>query len=1056
MAMFCWYRSLAWHELCPRISGLAYSDPPLLEAPDEPDERRSHLPLVKLVEDKLKLSCVQFSYANSFDKPKFSTFDSRLEDIKSYFAMFEHFCTTETIAAGVRAAWLLRCIGPVTYQVLTDLCPPVAPGTNAFAQLKTLLETHYAPTRSVYEERSAFSSRKQRVGESYAAFSLSLLHLAATSNFGTFLDDTLKSQFYHNISLDMVRDKIKNEEGNFSSMVALTSHYEIPGPATAPANASDNPNLINAVRPYQQKNKKFKEKFQSSQGPKPQLSVKNSSQHQGGVRQIQEDMPSASVQTTTSCDLYVVNNSQAPASSSVQLKVNAASANLIGEPVYLAHFKHLPLVSTTRLRGCTGHELDLLGETPIRISYQRQSATLPLVLVQGPFPSLLGISWIRHINLDWNAIFSINYVWQVQGDVVGLLRNKYPSVFKEVPGDIKGVEVNVVLKEGAIPVFYGPRVIPIPLRNAAKKALKEIESSGFIQKTNSHTWGTPLVIVPRANKSARISLVSLGPLTTVQVATETRKDPILSRVLTYVLNGWPDVVPEFTLFIDGRAGHASTYAYPTSYGPTPGPLIQPLSVADHSLPASSSTKPSTDSTLEALRWVPSVMPPGLQCLRECMPPRASSPNSSPGAAPVTTRPGRQLEHQITSTEWENGGIAKDEGASLITFPIFKKELTHLISLRQALSATETTRLENAVPFWLPPPTPTNTTNVSVPPTPSPNFIKLMLLACLENQTASIKSENLKIPDDDDYLNNSGASLITFPTVKIEPKPEVRMCNLLITNNTEGAKYDMKEIKNDKKITFKFNPVVFLTRLPLGLNDENMYNTIKSDSTFVDYSIQNGGAFLQSLNIKSYSDANVLIDCEKSISRRSQECKKDDLLARGGEPFVNVMLPYTEQEPKTKRHKCNECGKDYSISIRCSLLSGEEVTQTPRPSRSSVCRPTDACEYLPAVPPMSGYNRTDTRFIVILPALEVILGDASSGTVNAGGIVPGWKGLGHREGKNRSTGARLNVLRSFSRLYSFNVGIARSIIIELVPYIFRQSGQSHSDIFKSRGAEALVR
>nr|CAD7427604.1 unnamed protein product [Timema monikensis] len=120
-------------------------------------------------------------------------------DVNSYFARFEHFCTTETIAVDVRVAWLLRCIGPVAYQISTELCSPVAPGTKTFVQLKTLLETHYAPTKSVYEERSSFSCRKQRAGESYVAFSLSLRHLAATCSFGTFLDDALKSQFYHNI-----------------------------------------------------------------------------------------------------------------------------------------------------------------------------------------------------------------------------------------------------------------------------------------------------------------------------------------------------------------------------------------------------------------------------------------------------------------------------------------------------------------------------------------------------------------------------------------------------------------------------------------------------------------------------------------------------------------------------------------------------------------------------------------------------------------------------------------------------------------------------------------
>nr|CAD7441223.1 unnamed protein product [Timema bartmani] len=42
----------------------------------------------------------------------------------------------------------------------------------------------------------------------------------------------------------------------------------------------------------------------------------------------------------------------------------------------------------------------------------------------------------------------------------------------------------------------------------------------------------------------------------------------------------------------------------------------------------------------------------------------------------------------------------------------------LISLRQVLSATETTRSENAVSFRLPPLTPANTTNVSFPPPPT--------------------------------------------------------------------------------------------------------------------------------------------------------------------------------------------------------------------------------------------------------------------------------------------------------------------------------------------------
>ncbi|CAG2054626.1 unnamed protein product, partial [Timema podura] len=74
---------------------------------------------------------------------------------------------------------------------------------------------------------------------------------------------------------------------------------------------------------------------------------------------------------------------------------------------------------------------------------------------------------------------------------------------------------------------------------------------------------------------------------------------------------------------------------------------------------------------------------------------------------------------------------------------FHASTQHLNSLRQVLSATETTRLENAVPFRLPPLTPANTTNVSFPPPPPPNFIKPMLLpalTALSNQAANLSSK----------------------------------------------------------------------------------------------------------------------------------------------------------------------------------------------------------------------------------------------------------------------------------------------------------------------------
>nr|CAD7605006.1 unnamed protein product [Timema genevievae] len=486
------------------------------------------------------LSCMQFSYANSLDMPKFSTFDSHLEDIKSYFARFEHFCTTETIAAGVRVAWFLRCIGPVAYQVLIDLCSPVTLGTKTFAQLKTLLETHYAPTRSVYEERSAFSSRKQRAGESYAAFSLSLRHLAITCSFGTFLNDAVKSQFYHNISPDMVRDKIRNEESNFSSMVALATRYEIPGLATALATASDSPNLINMAHPYQQKNKKFKKKFQSRQGPKPQLS----------------SGPNHKPSQSALC-----------AGSKIPLSIKEVSIKF---RTYLQRLSKLLHLVTCTWSTVVRHQLAAV------FSWKSMVYLSPWKLIQRPVLVLL-----------------------VQGDVVGLLRNKYPKVIKDVPGDIKGVEVNVVLKEGAIPVFYGPRVAHFSpgdlvwVRSVTHRKLTLVP--GEIQ----HRVSTASYLVIVGGRSKQISSSHL----------RLRDPKAVSVELSWemVEQAMPAPMPT-----------------PTSDGPTPGPLIQPPPVADSSLPAHPAPKLSTDSPPEALHWAPSVMAPDHTPVR----PAAASPRVS--------------------------------------------------------------------------------------------------------------------------------------------------------------------------------------------------------------------------------------------------------------------------------------------------------------------------------------------------------------------------------------------------------------------------------------------
>ena len=61
---------------------------------------------------------------------------------------------------------------------------------------------------------------------------------------------------------------------------------------------------------------------------------------------------------------------------------------------------------STRVRLCSysGEAIPVLGSIDVNINYNGQEAQLPLVVVQGQGPNLLGRNWLEQIQLDWREI----------------------------------------------------------------------------------------------------------------------------------------------------------------------------------------------------------------------------------------------------------------------------------------------------------------------------------------------------------------------------------------------------------------------------------------------------------------------------------------------------------------------------------------------------------------------------------------------------------------------------------------------------------------------------
>ena len=96
----------------------------------------------------------------------------------------------------------------------------------------------------------------------------------------------------------------------------------------------------------------------------------------------------------------------------LQMEVDTgASVSLISEETWKKSLTEqvAPLKSTgIKLRTYTGDNMKVKGEIQVKVDIpDGQQLQLPLVVVEGKGPSLLGRDWLRQMRLDWQTIHEI-------------------------------------------------------------------------------------------------------------------------------------------------------------------------------------------------------------------------------------------------------------------------------------------------------------------------------------------------------------------------------------------------------------------------------------------------------------------------------------------------------------------------------------------------------------------------------------------------------------------------------------------------------------------------
>ncbi|XP_048590142.1 uncharacterized protein K02A2.6-like [Nematostella vectensis] len=489
---------------------------------------------------------------DEFDRDS-DSWEQYIERLNFYFEA--NGVTTSDDDWKIRRAILLSSVGKKTYKLMSDLLAPAKPGEKSYADLCTLVKSHFNPKPSESVQRHKFNNRFRLSGENVSDFVAALRNMAEYCNFGGSLENMLRDRLVSGINNERIQRRLLSEENlTFKKAYDIASSMETTAqhmadlqsaPSTLsstsasvkkvsssplPRSKSENKECYRCGKNHHPSKCRFKEATchyckkkghivakclkkakKSSETTKP-----NSNHHpKQGKPAIHVLDTDKEIEDEDIYPLFAVSqgNRQNPYLVDVELnglKVQmeldtGASLSVIGEDIFdqLKNIEGSSLnLQDTKLtlKTYTGETIPVLGKLVVEVKYKDFFEHLPVIVVQGKVPSLFGRDWLQHVKLSWPEIFLVQVV---SPDVSDLLK-KHENLFKEGLGTIQGVKAKIYVDPQAKPKYFKPRTLEYARRQKVERELDRLLEEGTIRPVQFSEWATPIVPIVKSDESIRI------------------------------------------------------------------------------------------------------------------------------------------------------------------------------------------------------------------------------------------------------------------------------------------------------------------------------------------------------------------------------------------------------------------------------------------------------------------------------------------------------------------------------------------------------------------------
>ena len=151
-----------------------------------------------------------------------------------------------------------------------------------------------------------------------------------------------------------------------------------------------------------------------------------------------------------------------------------------------------------RLTDFQGKRVPVAGVGTFSVSFKNRQARLPLVVVEGPRTSLLGLDWFQSLGI---TVEGIN---RIQETSLENVCQAFPEVFDGSLGCYTGPPVSFQLDPTVAPIRLKARRVPFALKEKIDAELDKLLAQGVLEPVSHAMWETPIVTPIKPDGSVRI------------------------------------------------------------------------------------------------------------------------------------------------------------------------------------------------------------------------------------------------------------------------------------------------------------------------------------------------------------------------------------------------------------------------------------------------------------------------------------------------------------------------------------------------------------------------